>query len=50
MRAPIKAVIAFFIRDAASRRRNRADWALLLGWAGIAIALCILLWFLLAVR
>ena len=50
MRAPIKGAIAFFLRDAASRRRKRLDWALLLGWAGIAIALSILLWILLAVR
>jgi hypothetical protein len=50
MRAPIKAAIAFLMRDAASGRRKRPDWALFLGWAGLAIALCILLWFLLAVR
>jgi hypothetical protein len=38
------------MRGAVGWRRKRPDWALLLGWTGIAIALCILLWFLLAVR
>ena len=46
MRAPIKGAIAFFMREQAGRRRKRFDWALLLGWAGIAIAL----WILLAIR
>ena len=48
MRAPIKGAIAFFMRETVSGRRKRTDWALLLGWAGLAIALCILLWLLLA--
>jgi hypothetical protein len=43
MRAPLKGAIAFFMRDAAGRRRKHADWALLLGWVGLAIALWILL-------
>ena len=46
MRAPIKGAITFFIREPAGRRRKRVDFALLLSWAGIAIAL----WVLLAVR
>jgi hypothetical protein len=46
MRAPIKGAIAFFMRESAGRRRKRFDLALLLGWAGIAIAL----WILLAIR
>ena len=43
MRAPIKGAIAFFLREPIGRRRKRSDWALLLGWAGIALALWILL-------
>jgi hypothetical protein len=43
MRPPIKGAIAFFIRDPAGLRRKRPNWALLLGWAGIAIALWVLL-------
>lgn len=39
MRAPIKGAIAFFMRESAAGRRKRLDWSLLLGWAGIAIAL-----------
>ncbi len=50
MRAPIRGALAFFMRDTAGRRRKRPDLALLLSWAGTAIALCILLWFLLVVR
>jgi hypothetical protein len=43
MRAPIRGAIAFFMKDRAGRRRDRPDLTLLLGWAGIAIALWILL-------
>jgi len=43
MRPPIKGAIAFFIRDPAGLRRKRTNWGLLLGWAGIAIVLWILL-------
>jgi hypothetical protein len=46
MRGPIKGTIAFFLGDSAGRRRKRFDWAVLLGWVGIAMAL----WILLALR
>lgn len=48
MRAPIRAAIAILMRDLTERHRKRLDWTLLLGWAGIAIALGILI--LLALR
>ena len=49
MRPPIRGAIAFFLRDPANRRKKRTDWTLVLGWAGIAIALWIVV-FVLALR
>ena len=34
------------MKEGAGRRRKRADWALILGWTGLVVAL----WILLAVR
>jgi hypothetical protein len=41
MRPPIGAVIAFLLLTLANRKR--IDWMLVLGWAGVAIALSIVL-------
>jgi hypothetical protein len=42
MRPPIRGAIAFFLRKPGSRDRKRIDWTLLLAWAGIAIAIWII--------
>lgn len=46
MRAPIKGAIAFFMKESSGQHRKRIDWAVVLGWTGVAVAL----WILLAVR
>ena len=41
MRPPLRGAIAFFfLRKPGRRDLKRIDWALVLAWAGIAIALC----------
>jgi hypothetical protein len=49
MRPPIRGAIAYFLRKPGSGDRKRIDWTLVFAWAGIAIALWIIV-FVLALR
>jgi hypothetical protein len=49
MRPPIRGPIVFFLRKSGCHDKKRTDWTLMLAWAGIALALWIII-YVLAVR
>ena len=49
MRPPIRGALTVLLRKSGSRDNKRIDWTLVLAWAGIAVALSVVM-FVLAVR